>query len=131
MTLKRAYTLDELWNDLSLESKENELTIKSADMVSNLIVKIIQTRVEKSLTQKQVAEMAGLKQSAVARLESLTTFPRIDTLAKVAIVLGIQIDANDDISDKLVKSNVKYVQNEIEQPNVVYYNSARLVTIYG
>lgn len=131
MTLKRAYTLDELWNDLSLESKENELTIKSAEMVSNLIVKIIQTRTEKHLTQKQVAEMAGLKQSAVARLESLTTFPRIDTLAKVAFVLGIQIDANDDISDKLVKANVKYVQNEVLPQNNGYYNSARWAAIYG
>jgi Predicted transcriptional regulator with C-terminal CBS domains len=56
-----------------------------------LIGKLIEARETKGLTQSQLAEAAGLKQSAVARLESLKATPQIDTLFKVLTPMGYKL----------------------------------------
>jgi len=64
-----------------------------------LIGKLIEARESKGLTQAQLAEAAGLKQSAVARMESLKATPQIDTLLKVLTPMGykLAIVPNDEI----------------------------------
>jgi DNA-binding XRE family transcriptional regulator len=47
------------------------------------IGKLIEVREAKGLTQEQLAEAAGVKQSAIARLENLKSTPQIDTLFKI------------------------------------------------
>ena len=44
------------------------------------------------LTQAELAEKAGMKQSALARLESNNTTPRKSTLAKLADAMGISVE---------------------------------------
>jgi predicted transcriptional regulator len=44
------------------------------------------------LTQAELAEKAGMKQSALARLESSSSTPRKSTLVKLAEALGISVD---------------------------------------
>jgi Predicted transcription factor, homolog of eukaryotic MBF1 len=56
-----------------------------------LIGKLIEARESKGLTQAQLAEAAGLKQSAIARLESLRSTPQIDTLFKVLTPMGYKL----------------------------------------
>lgn len=59
--------------------------------VVSLVASIIKRRLELRLTQKELAELAGLKQSAVARFESLGATPRIDTLCRLARVLKLEV----------------------------------------
>ncbi|MCR4666704.1 MAG: helix-turn-helix transcriptional regulator [Desulfovibrio sp.] len=56
-----------------------------------LIGKLIEAREAKGLTQRQLAEAAGLKQSAVARLERMKATPQIDTLFKVLTPMGYKL----------------------------------------
>jgi len=56
-----------------------------------LIGKLIEAREAKGLTQAQLAEAAGIKQSAVARMESLKATPQIDTLFKVLTPMGYKL----------------------------------------
>jgi len=56
-----------------------------------LIGKLIEAREAKGLTQKQLAEAAGIKQPAVARLETLKATPQIDTLFKVLTPMGYKL----------------------------------------
>ena len=44
------------------------------------------------LTQAELASKAGMKQSALARLENNTTNPRKSTLMKLAEAMGISVD---------------------------------------
>jgi len=53
-----------------------------------LIGKLIEIRESKGLSQKELADLAGVKQPAIARLESMKTTPQIDTLFKVLQPLG-------------------------------------------
>ena len=57
-----------------------------------LIGKMIEAREEKGLSQRELAEISGVKQPAIARLESMRATPQIDTLFKVLHPLGYTIE---------------------------------------
>jgi ribosome-binding protein aMBF1 (putative translation factor) len=57
-----------------------------------LIGKMIEAREEKGLSQRELAEISGIKQPAIARLESLKATPQIDTLFKVLYPLGYTLE---------------------------------------
>ena len=56
-----------------------------------LIGKLIAAREAKGFTQQQLAEAAGIKQSALARMETLKATPQIDTLFKVLTPMGFKL----------------------------------------
>ena len=66
--------------------------IAQSDLRVSLIGKLIEAREQKGITQEQLAEMTGLKQSAVARLERMTVTPKIDTIIKVLQPLGYTLE---------------------------------------
>lgn len=53
-----------------------------------LIGKMIEAREEKGLSQRELAKLSGVKQPAIARLETMKSTPQIDTLFKVLAPLG-------------------------------------------
>ncbi len=56
-----------------------------------LIGKMVEAREQKGLSQRELARLSGVKQPAIARLESMKTTPQIDTLFKVLNPLGYTI----------------------------------------
>lgn len=89
MTVKIGNTVytefDDLYNDPEFFSPADRAKI---DFEVALIGKLIEAREEQGLSQKQLADLAGLKQPAIARLESMKATPQIDTLIKVLQPLG-------------------------------------------
>jgi transcriptional regulator with XRE-family HTH domain len=53
---------------------------------------MIEAREEKGLSQRELADLSGIKQPAIARLESLKATPQIDTLFKVLYPLGYTLE---------------------------------------
>lgn len=78
-------TFNDIWNDPTLlkEDEKNRINFEV-----ELIGKLIEARESMGLTQQQLAEQAGIKQSALARLESMKSTPQIDTLFKILKPLG-------------------------------------------
>lgn len=58
----------------------------------NMGEKLKALRIEKNLTQKQVADRIGLAISAVSSYESGTRFPSYDVLVKLARIFHVSID---------------------------------------
>jgi DNA-binding XRE family transcriptional regulator len=56
-----------------------------------IIQQIIQARADQNLTQRELAEKIGLKQSNISRLESGNYNPSLDFLKKVADGLGKEL----------------------------------------
>jgi DNA-binding XRE family transcriptional regulator len=56
-----------------------------------IIRQIIQARTDQNLTQRELAEKIGLKQSNISRLESGNYNPSLDFLKKVADGLGKEL----------------------------------------
>jgi ribosome-binding protein aMBF1 (putative translation factor) len=77
-------TFEDLWEASNLTQAEKE----EIEFETRLMGKIIEARESKGMSQKRLAEMAGLKQPAIARLERMQATPQIDTLFKVLKPLG-------------------------------------------
>lgn len=73
--------------DMTTDEEYEKLQV-SADFSS----KLIKARVRMNFTQNDLAERAGLKQSAIARIETKGSLPRIDTVYKLANALDSKID---------------------------------------
>lgn len=56
-----------------------------------LVDKLIELRRRKNLTQEDLAERMGVSQSAVAKFENGPRDPRLSTLRRYALALGVQI----------------------------------------
>ena len=80
---------NELWNDETFIGEEQKARI---DFEVSLIGKLIEAREARGLSQKQLADMCGLKQSAIARLEKMGATPKINTLIRVLQPLGYKLD---------------------------------------
>lgn len=57
-----------------------------------IIDELIALRKAKGLTQRELAKAANLAQPAIARLESKTVTPQLDTLLKVATALDYELE---------------------------------------
>jgi transcriptional regulator with XRE-family HTH domain len=72
----------------SLDQEE----LEQIELVAQLIIR----RKKLGLTQRDLAEKTGLKQTAIARLEREGAIPRLDTLEKVSKALGLRVALVDD-----------------------------------
>ena len=57
----------------------------------DIIIELVARRKELGLTQKDLEKKTGIKQPAIARIETEGVVPGIDTLNKIAEALGMEI----------------------------------------
>jgi len=88
MAVKNSTNFRDFYNDNNNVSASERAKI---EFEVDLIGKLIEARETKGFTQAQLAEAAGIKQSAVARMERLKATPQIDTLLKVLMPLGYKL----------------------------------------
>ena len=90
MTDKQAInTITDYIND---DTRVNPAERERINFEVALIGKMIEAREKKGISQRELAEISGVKQPAIARLESLKATPQIDTLFKVLHPLGYTIE---------------------------------------
>lgn len=49
---------------------------------------MIDARLERNMTQKQLAELSGIRQSNISRIENGACIPTLSTLSEIAAALG-------------------------------------------
>lgn len=83
------------WNDYKEHVKAVDPIasedIKEAENIASIVGAMIDKRNELGITQRQLAEMCGIPQSSVARIESYKTTPNLDTLLKIMQPLGLTL----------------------------------------
>jgi predicted transcriptional regulator len=57
----------------------------------NLLATMKFRRVEKGYSQRDLAKLTGVKQSAIARMEALKVIPRLDTIILISRALDLQL----------------------------------------
>ncbi len=83
------------WKDLKKELLSDPEVHKEYERLKpryELISQIISVRARKGLTQAQLAEKLGTKQSAIARLESGSVNPSLEFLQRIAHVMGYKLN---------------------------------------
>lgn len=85
MKMKKYTNFDDMFrdNDYVTEEEREQICFQV-----ELIGKVIKAREEKGLSQRDLAELSGVKQPAIARMESMKATPKIDTLLKILAPLG-------------------------------------------
>ncbi len=82
------------WKDFKKELLSDPEVKKAYDDLEleySIITQVIQKRLEKGLTQKQLAQKVGTKQSAIARLEGGNSNPSVAFLEKISKALGSKL----------------------------------------
>ena len=82
------------WKQHKQELMKNPKFKKAYDDLEpeyRLASSLIQARLDKKLTQAEVAKKAGVSRVVVARLESVTTNPTLATVNRVASILGKEL----------------------------------------
>lgn len=82
------------WEDLEKELLSDPKVKKEYDRLApryTVISELIAARLKRGLTQKDVAEKVGTKQSAIARLESGSINPSLEFLHNIAYVMGYKL----------------------------------------
>ena len=83
------------WNDYkdyvrAVDSSAGK-DIEELESLSMIVGAIVEKRTELGLSQRKLAEICGIPQSSVARIESFKTTPNLDTLLKLMRPLGLRI----------------------------------------
>lgn len=76
----------ELLKDGSIKKEYDKLIPKY-----QIISEIIELRKKKGVTQKELAELAGTKQTSIARIESGRANPTVNFLEKIATALSSKL----------------------------------------
>lgn len=79
----------DLWNDPEFMDDAQREKI---NLEVSLIGRLIEAREKKGITQQKLADMSGMKQSAIARIEKLSATPKIDTMIRILKPLGYKLD---------------------------------------
>ena len=62
--------------------------IAESDMRVSIISELVQVRHEQGISQRQLAELSGIKQPQIARIERGSVKPSVHTLLKILTALG-------------------------------------------
>jgi predicted transcriptional regulator len=82
------------WDDAKkkiLQNEEVRQELRNNEAEYKIIEEIITARQEKNLTQKDLAELVGTKQSNISRLESGNYNPTLEFLNKIARAIGKEL----------------------------------------
>lgn len=82
------------WNEIKGEILSNPEVLSEYETMRpqyELIAQIVKARIENGLTQQELAERIGTKQSNISRLESGEYNPSLDFIIKMAQGLGKEI----------------------------------------
>lgn len=74
-----------------LRDKKVASEYKKLEPRYTLISQLIEKRINKGITQAQLAQKIGTKQSAIARLESGNINPSVSLLEKISQALGVRL----------------------------------------
>ena len=80
------------WLEEEMQEKEFRLLWREREAAYKMAGELLRLRKKQGLSQSEVARRAGLKQPAIARLESGAVKPTLDTIQRVAHALGRELE---------------------------------------
>jgi len=72
----------------------------SIENLSYIVYKFIKKRRELNMSQQELANLIGVKQSTIAKLENSYSSPNFEFLDKIATVLGFSFELKEKLQEK-------------------------------
>lgn len=84
-------TWQEYKNHVQNIDEDNRMLMEEIDELTNIVSAMIDKRTALGISQRDLAQLCGLPQSSIARIESGRTTPKLDTLLKIIHPLGLKL----------------------------------------
>ena len=78
-------------NHVKSIDEDNRILMEEIDELTSIVSAMIDKRTALGITQRELAQLCGLPQSSIARIESGRTIPKLDTLLKIIHPLGLKL----------------------------------------
>ena len=78
-------------NHVKSIDEDNRILMEEIDELTSIVSAMIDKRTALGITQRELAQLCGLPQSSIARIESGRTTPKLDTLLKIIHPLGLKL----------------------------------------
>ena len=94
ISVKRRTTMktwDEYKNHVKVINDEERRNMEEIEEMTTIVSSIIKRRQELGISQRSLAERCGIPQSSIARIETLKTTPKLDTLIKLLQALDLKL----------------------------------------
>ena len=75
------------WDDVKYDLFTAE-EIQAAELRISIIDEIAKAREEQGISQRRLADLSGIKQPMIARIEKDSTSPKLETVLKLLLPLG-------------------------------------------
>lgn len=87
--MKRHTNFNDMFNDPEYFPPEEK---EAVNLEAAIISKIVEAREESGVSQRELASISGVKQTAISRMETMKTMPQLDTMLKVLVPLGYTLE---------------------------------------
>jgi transcriptional regulator with XRE-family HTH domain len=113
----------DLIKELSNENEDFKKIVNEYNKEKAIIEEIVKQRKKKNLSQRDLAILTGIKQPAIARLESMEVTPRLDTILVILDALNLSIDLVDknDCKTNFVMHRISVDSNSYNYNNKAFY----------
>lgn len=74
--------------DINPRSKQE---IEEIEILAKIVSSLIEKRTELGFSQRELADICGIPQSSLARIETFKTTPKLDTILKIMQPLGLKL----------------------------------------
>jgi transcriptional regulator with XRE-family HTH domain len=113
----------DLIKELSNENEDFKKIVNEYNKEKAIIDKIVKQRKKKNFSQRDLAVLTGIKQPAIARLESMEVTPRLDTLLVILEALDLDIDLIDknDCKTNIVIHRISVDSDAYKYNNKTFY----------
>ncbi len=102
--MKKSISLAQMFENIKETSEDAKLTVETAEKTIQLIEKLVKTREALGLSQRELAEKCGIKQPAIARIETFKVIPKLNTVIKIAEAIGVKITALNTIESTQIQA---------------------------
>lgn len=98
-------SLEEALEKFALASQDNRDVLTTSLKMKELMNQVIDERMFLNLTQRDLADITGIKQPMIARIERLESIPRLDTFLRIVDKLNLEVilDVKSDFSPIRIK----------------------------
>ena len=83
--------LTDILGTIKEEGGQERKTIEAAEKAAEIIFELSEARIKKGLSQRQLAALTGIPLPNIAKIEAAKIMPRLDTLMKIAVCVGVEI----------------------------------------
>ena len=122
-TAKRTTTVphDEVLADLLATNSAFRTECERAKLASAIALAVFTYRTDRGLSQRALADMLGMRQPQVARMEAGEVNPTMDTLTRLSKALGLHVTIRitpDDPSPGLTPIDSAFTTVTVAQPAI-------------